>query len=118
MQKTIFTQLSNQDGGYALCLIKDILYVFSPKIELLANFNLKEKINGYFYSLIHYKNEGDDIYYIIVVVENIGNDYNLKIVYYKMNLNCKTNEMLNNKTIVRKSSNGNILNNFSKAVSL
>ncbi len=115
--KTTFTQLSNQDGGYALCLIKDILYVFSPKIELIANFNLKEKINGYFYSLIHYKNEGDNIYYIIAVVENKGNNYNLKIVYYKMNIKFKNNEMLYNKTIVRKSSNGNILDNFSKAVS-
>ena len=114
--KTTFTQLLNQDGGYVLCLIKDILYIFSPNIELIDNFNLKEKINGYFYSLIHYKNENDNIDYIIVVTEKINDNYYLHIVYYKMNLKNKTNEMYNNKTIVRRSSNGIILSDFSRAV--
>ena len=115
--KTTFVQLPDQDGGNVLCLIKDKLYLFSPNIDLINKFDLSNEINGKSYSLVHYKNENNYIYYVIAFIQ----EETFKIFYYRMktdlNLENSTNEIISDLIFETKASNGKEVKNFNKAFS-
>ena len=60
--KITFLQLPDSDGGKIFCLIKEILYIFSPEVNLIKSFDLKNEINGDYYSMNFHKIENDKIY--------------------------------------------------------
>ena len=113
--KTTFLQLSNEEGGYVFCLIKDILYIFSNEMVLLHNFNLTKEINGEFYFLDLIKENNNFFDYIISFVDI--NSKALKIVYYQMDIETEKNTMINNTEVTYIASNGDKNSLFSNAVS-
>ena len=113
--KTTFLQLSNEEGGYVFCLIKDILHIFSKEMMLLDRFNLTKDINGEFYFLDFIKKNNNYFDYIISFFENDSEFF--KIFYYKLNIETEENIKINNIEVTRIASNGDENKKFSKAVS-
>ena len=94
--QTRFVQLPDDEGGNILCLIKNIIHLFSPNAIHIKSFDLPE-INGEIeraiYSLNFYKKVNHNIYYTIVYNDN-SKSY---LLYYEMNISSNENILKNNK---------------------
>ena len=101
---TTFLQLSEDEGGNIFCLVKNILYILSSNVNNIIYFNLQEEIIDQFCSLNFYKNEKNYIYYTLVFNDN-SKKFNL--LYYKMNFESKTNNLIERKTCEPINSEGN-----------
>ena len=102
--QTKFMQLPDEEGGNIFCLIKDLIYVFSPEANYITFFDLSEDVDGIYYSLNFFKKESNYIYYTIAY--NDKNKYfNLK--YYKMNIVSNENSIVSQKNYESIDSQGN-----------
>lgn len=113
--KTTFLQLPNDEGGYVLCLIKDILYTFSQNMTYLHAYNLTNEINGDFYSFNFVKKNNSYIDYIISFVDR--NYKSLNISYYQMNIETEENLRINVRTVTSITSTGDEFIIYTRAVS-
>ena len=88
--KITFLQLSDSDGGYIFCLIKDIIYIFSPEVNLKTSFDLKNEIQGTYYSMNFHKNENNKIYYSLAFVNS---KKQFILIYYELDLTENKNNL-------------------------
>lgn len=108
--QTKFMQIPDDMGGNIFCLVKDLIYIFSPEANYLTFFDLSEEVDGIYYSLNFFKKESNYIYYTIAY--NDKNKYfNLK--YYKMNIDLKENIIISQKQCDSLDSGGNYQQFFS-----
>ena len=90
--KIAFLQLPDSDGGNIFCLIKEILYIFSPEVNLQKSFDLKSEINGDYYSINFHKIENNKIYYTIAFANSLRK---FILIYYELDLLENKNNLLN-----------------------
>ena len=57
LESLYMTQFKNEDDGYIIILIKNIIYIFDSNKDLLKSEDLNEKINGLHYCIIPYKKQ-------------------------------------------------------------
>ena len=94
--KISIVQFSEKDGGYILILVGEKIYIIQSngnllKEEKLAELNLVENIK-----LVPYKEEGNDLLYIITFKNN---EKLLCFNYYKYDLIKKENTLINKKVL-------------------
>ena len=68
--KTTMIQFSNKDGGYILILVINIIYIFKQDGSFISSIDLSKIIKGdYYYSITPYKNEDNNLHYIISFID-------------------------------------------------
>ena len=108
--KITFLQLPDSDGGKIFCLIKDILYIFSPEVNLIKSFDLKNEINGDYDSMKFHKIENDKIYYTLSFANSSNRKFTL--IYYEFDLLENKNNLINTITHEPTNSKGIITSTF------
>ena len=108
--KIAFLQLPDSDGGYIFCLIKEILYIFSPEVALIKSFDLTNEINADYYSMNYHKTENDKIYYTISFARSV--DRNFILIYYEFDLLGKENKAIYSTIHETTNSEGGIVSTF------
>ena len=93
--QSAFLQLSEEEGGNIFCLVNNILYILSSNANNVIYFNLPEELYDHFCSLNFYKKENNYLYYTVVFSDN-SKIFNL--LYYKMNIESKINNLIVSKT--------------------
>ena len=84
-EKVSMAQFSDENGGYILIIIKDMLFILNREGEQINSTNITEKeINGTHYGLTPYKNNENILYFIISYIQGsfiflIKCKYNLEI---------------------------------------
>ena len=81
--KSEMAQFSQEDGEYIMVLALDSIYFFESDGSFLGNYDLSDYINADYYSLIPYKNENNNLHYII---SQKNNEYNFTINHFIFNL--------------------------------
>ena len=85
--KTTFCQFKQSDGGYILLLIKDNLLLFDSTLKMIHKISdISDKLGQTFYDLVPYKKVNDDLYYVIVYSIPNSSNYQIVILYYKINI--------------------------------
>ena len=107
--KTTISQFSSEDGGYVMVLVLDIMYFLTCEGTLVGVVDLLGEINGDHYSLVPYKKEGIELYYIISYIINDQHYKNFTIEYFKYNVQIKVNQKMNSKNVFNKVENNNAM---------
>ena len=82
IEKIAMAQFSSKDKGYIMVLVNDIIYFFEPDGIKIAYKNLSNLINANHYSLVPFKNENNNLYFIISYLES----NNLILKQFKFNI--------------------------------
>ena len=82
-EKTAISDLKENINYYILCLVKNYLYLYDNNTKNVTQFNLNEKINGYYYNLIPYKLVNNTLEFIIAYISI--SSYRLNIFHYAFN---------------------------------
>ena len=64
--KVEMVQFPEEDDGYIMILVGENIFFFESDGSIINNTNLNDIINDDKYSLIPYKKEGNDLFYVIV----------------------------------------------------
>ncbi len=92
--KTLACQYSKEYNSYILVFVKDQLYFFDMNGTKLHRENLTEQLGEQdYYEMIPIKEEDNNLYYLISFTINIM-PLNIKLLYYKMNMNTKENILI------------------------
>ena len=76
--KTALAQFSEDNDGYILILVKNIIYIFQPDGKFIFSLDLSDYLDGSYYCITPYKKIDNNLHYIISysnLVNNIILDY-------------------------------------------
>ena len=104
IEKVSIAQFSEENDGYILILVMDILYIFDQGGTEHKIFNLTQEINGAHYGLTPYKKEGDKLIFIISYKDKDS----LRIVIDKYEYNLQTININKTKDISIQINSGNL----------
>ena len=100
LSKTTISIFPINDGGYVICIIKNYVYFFHENGTFLHQINTTSDLEGEYYSLVPFKKENSDYYYVVAfgTGESIKNCY-IRLIYYKFNIDTLLNEKIYDKTV-------------------
>ena len=93
---TNLAQFLSEDGGYVICLIKNMTFIVSKNGEYLTEYSLDYMRNKSSFPIIPYGHSGTQYYYLIITIEDrsikfrkyIYNSYSKIIQINKLSLAC------------------------------
>ena len=104
IEKVSIAQFTEENGGYILILVTDILYIFDQGGTEYNVFNLTEEINGAHYGLTPYKKDGNKLIFIISYIDKDSS----RIVIDKFEYNLETINTNKTKDISIQINKGNL----------
>ena len=88
--KTALAQFSENDDGYILILVMNVLYIFYPDGTRITSYNISNIINGDYYCITPYKKESNKLYYFISYVDKT--EKTIVLHYFNFDIKSHTNE--------------------------
>lgn len=88
--KTALAQFSENDDGYILILVMNVLYIFYPDGTRITSYNISNIINGDYYCITPYKKESNKLYYFISYVDKT--EKTIVLHYFTFDIKSHTNE--------------------------
>ena len=106
LSKTTISIFPKSYGGYVISIIRDYIFFFYENGTLLHQINTTADLEGEYYSLVPFKIEGNEYYYIVAfgIGENVENCY-MRLIYYKFNIESKENIKIYDNTVIYSDNN-------------
>ena len=86
--KTAMAQFSEDNGGYILILVKNIMYIFQHNGTIVFSSDFSNYLNGTYYCITPYKRKNNKLHYVISYSDLVNK---IILIYFIFDLDSKEN---------------------------